>query len=77
MGKPVIATSVDGIPEVITNGVTGYLHAHQNSEELAAAILTCIEHPETAKQVGEAAREHCRSTLQLSGVYSQCRENLS
>jgi glycosyltransferase involved in cell wall biosynthesis len=62
LGKPVVATSVDGIPEVITNGVTGYLHAHQNSEGLAAAILTCIEHPETAKQVGDAAREHCRST---------------
>jgi glycosyltransferase involved in cell wall biosynthesis len=62
LGKPVIATSVDGIPEVITNGVTGYLHAHQNSEELAEAILTCIEHPEMAKQMGNAAREHCRST---------------
>jgi glycosyltransferase involved in cell wall biosynthesis len=66
LGKPVIATSVDGIPEVITNGVTGFLHAHQNSEELAEAILTCIEDPEVAKKVGDAAREHCRSTYNSS-----------
>lgn len=66
LGKPVIATSVDGIPEVITNGVTGFLHAHQNSEELAEAILTCIEHPEVAKKVGDAAREHCRSAYNSS-----------
>ena len=62
LGKPVIATNVDGIPEVITNGVTGFLHAHQNSEELATAILTCVEHPEMAKRVGEAAREQCRTS---------------
>jgi len=62
LGKPVIATSVDGIPEVIKDGVTGYLHGHQRSDELADAILKCIEHPELAKKVGDAALEHCRLT---------------
>jgi glycosyltransferase involved in cell wall biosynthesis len=62
LGKPVIATSVDGIPEVIQDGVTGYLHGHERSDELADAILKCIEHPELAKKVGDAALEHCRIT---------------
>ena len=62
LGKPVIATSVDGIPEVIIDGVTGYLHGHEKSDELAHVILRCIEHPELAKQVGDAARESCRRT---------------
>jgi glycosyltransferase involved in cell wall biosynthesis len=62
LGKTVIATSVDGIPEVITDGVTGYLHEHGNSRQLADAIVTCVEDPKLAKQIGEAAREHCRRT---------------
>ncbi|MBB5339838.1 glycosyltransferase [Tunturiibacter gelidoferens] len=62
LGKTVIATRVDGIPEVITDGVTGYLHGHEKSDELANAILKCIEHPDLAKKVGDAAREHCRRT---------------
>jgi glycosyltransferase involved in cell wall biosynthesis len=69
LGKPVIATSVDGIPEVIEDGVTGYLHGHERSDELADAILRCIEHPELAKKVGDAAREHCRVTYN-SQVFS-------
>lgn len=59
MGKPVIATSVGGIPEVITHGVTGLLHAHKNSDELAGHILSCIEDPERARRLGQAGRQHC------------------
>ncbi|HVG27014.1 MAG TPA: glycosyltransferase [Acidobacteriaceae bacterium] len=61
MGKAVVATAVDGIPEVITDGVTGLLHAHQDSEGLAAAILECIEDPAKARAMGEAARELVRT----------------
>jgi glycosyltransferase involved in cell wall biosynthesis len=61
-GKTVIATNVDGIPEVITHGVTGYMHDHGNSEQLADAILACIEDPDMAKKLGDAARETCRRT---------------
>jgi glycosyltransferase involved in cell wall biosynthesis len=62
LGKPVIATAVDGIPEVIEQGVTGFLHDHENSRQLADAILLCIEKPALAKRIGEAAQEHCRRT---------------
>jgi glycosyltransferase involved in cell wall biosynthesis len=61
-GKTVIATNVDGIPEVITHGVTGYMHDHENSEQLADAILASIEDPDMAKKLGDAARETCRRT---------------
>jgi glycosyltransferase involved in cell wall biosynthesis len=58
--KPVIATAVDGIPELISHGQTGLLHAHENSEELAAEILRCIEQPEHARQLGIAAQADVR-----------------
>ena len=57
MGKPVVATAVGGIPEIVTNGVTGYLHQHSNSKELAAAVLQLIENPEEARRMGATARE--------------------
>ncbi len=63
MGKPVIATAVDGIPEVITHGVTGFLHAHGNSQELAALILSCLENPTEAMRIGRAALAHCRGAF--------------
>jgi glycosyltransferase involved in cell wall biosynthesis len=60
MGKPVVATDVGGIPEIVTPGVTGYLHQHGNSKELADAVLSLIDNPEEANRIGASAREHVR-----------------
>jgi glycosyltransferase involved in cell wall biosynthesis len=62
MRKPVVATAVGGIPEIVDTGLTGYLHQHENSNELATTIMHLIENPEKANQIGLAAfnlvREH-------------------
>ena len=58
MGKPVVATAVGGIPEIVTPYVTGYLHRHGNSKELADAVLRLIDNPEEARRMGASAREH-------------------
>ncbi len=58
MGKPVVATSVGGIPEIVTPGVTGYLHQHGNSKELADALLRLMDNREEARRMGASAREH-------------------
>jgi glycosyltransferase involved in cell wall biosynthesis len=60
MRKPVIATAVGGVPEIVRQGVTGYLHQHGNSKELAEAIIHLIENPEEAKRIGDAGYEHVR-----------------
>lgn len=60
MGKPVVATNVGGIPEIVRPGATGYLHQHGNSKELAEAVLTLIDNPEEARRMGETAREDVR-----------------
>ncbi len=60
MRKPVVATAVGGIPEIVEPGVTGYLHQHSNSKELANAIMSLIEDPEKASQLGLAACENVR-----------------
>jgi glycosyltransferase involved in cell wall biosynthesis len=60
MQKPLVATAVGGIPEIVEPGITGYLHQHENSKELAAAILSLIEDPELANHIGIAAYENVR-----------------
>jgi glycosyltransferase involved in cell wall biosynthesis len=60
MRKPVIATAVGGIPEIITPGVTGYLHQHGDSNELAGEIISLIEDPAKTSQLGLAAYENVR-----------------
>jgi glycosyltransferase involved in cell wall biosynthesis len=60
MRRPVIATAVGGIPEIVMPGITGYLHQHENSKELASAIDSLIEDSEEASRLGLAAYEHVR-----------------
>jgi glycosyltransferase involved in cell wall biosynthesis len=60
MRKPVVATAVGGIPEIVEPGITGYLHQHGNSRELADAIISLIENPEQADRIGRTAYEHVR-----------------
>jgi glycosyltransferase involved in cell wall biosynthesis len=57
LGKPVVATDAGGLPEVVTDGVTGLLVPSRDPEALAAAVLELLGDPERAKRMGEAGRE--------------------
>lgn len=41
--KPVIATNVGGLPDVVTDGKTGYLVEAENPEKLAEAVCKFYE----------------------------------
>ena len=56
MGKPVIATSVNGVPEVIEHLKTGLLVKARDVAGLAGAIQSLLEHPDRARQLGNAGR---------------------
>lgn len=50
---PVIASSTGGIPDKITEGVSGYLATPGNAGELAAKIELCLSRPLSLRQLGE------------------------
>ncbi|MBI2252654.1 MAG: glycosyltransferase family 4 protein [Armatimonadetes bacterium] len=54
-GAPVIATRVDGVPELISHLENGYLVAPDNEESLAAAILNLLENPQKLNKIKESA----------------------
>lgn len=51
-GKPVVATSVGGLPEIIKNKDTGILVAPKNPEEIAEAIIRLIYNKTLRDKVG-------------------------
>lgn len=57
MGKPVIASRVGGIPEIITDGKTGILVPPKDSSALAKAIVGLIADEQAKQRFGEAARK--------------------
>jgi glycosyltransferase involved in cell wall biosynthesis len=57
-GKPVVATAVDGVPEVVSHGQTGLLFAHQDDAALASHLLSLIREPSRAERLGENGRSH-------------------
>jgi len=56
-GKPVIATNVGGIAEVVVDGETGVLIPPKDSKILAEAITELLDSPEKRKRMGELGRQ--------------------
>lgn len=51
VGKTVIGTDVDGTPEIIRDGVDGYLVKPRNIEQLVKKINFLLENPEVRKKM--------------------------
>lgn len=56
-GLPVVATAVDGVPEAVAEGETGYTVPHADPAALAAAIGRLLDDPDRAAAMGRAGRE--------------------
>ena len=56
-GLPVVATSVNGIPEEVEHGKTGLLVPRHDVQALADALQTLIQSPEIRQQMGKAGRQ--------------------
>lgn len=57
MKLPIVATNVRGCREAVDNGKSGILVPHKNPEKLAEALLWILEHPNEAREMGEAGRK--------------------
>ena len=65
-GKPVIGGAHGGAPEVIRDGVTGYLVQHGETEQLATSIDTLLSNPELAKKMGAQGKERVEKEFRFS-----------
>jgi glycosyltransferase involved in cell wall biosynthesis len=56
-GTPVVATAVGGVPDVVTDGVTGWLVPAEDSRALADALAHALGDPDEAAGRARAARK--------------------
>ncbi|MGB6299896.1 MAG: glycosyltransferase family 4 protein [Rivularia sp. (in: cyanobacteria)] len=56
-GLPVISYDIGSIPEIVENGVTGWLAPHKHVDKLAQAITEAIQNPEKTFHMGMKGRD--------------------
>ncbi len=59
-GLPVVSTNAGGIPDMVTDCVTGMIVEMDDYQGLAKRAIDLIEHPELAERIISAAHEECR-----------------
>ena len=76
MGKPVVATNVGGIPELVEEGQTGFLVPPRDPKAIADRVLSLCRDSARRLQMGRAARAHVENnftvqavTARLEGIY--------
>ncbi len=74
-GKPIVASDVGGIPEVIRDGESGLLARPAAPTELADRILTLIEDPSRARGLADNARAIVSARFGMAAMVS-AYENL-
>jgi glycosyltransferase involved in cell wall biosynthesis len=76
--RPVVATTVGGLPEVIVDGESGLLVPPADADQLAEALLTLLQDPDRARTIGEYGRSLVETefgwrdiALKTAQVYAQ------
>jgi glycosyltransferase involved in cell wall biosynthesis len=71
-GTPVIGTDVASIPEVVEDGVTGFLVPPNDPVRLGERIAWLAEHPVEARAMGEAGRRRVLALFTWDRVVARC-----
>jgi glycosyltransferase involved in cell wall biosynthesis len=81
MGKPCVSFNLDGAPEVVIDGVTGYLVEPFDYETLADRIAKLLENEELRRELGENGRKRVdpdfraeKMVADISDVYQELLE---
>jgi len=64
-GKPVVATSVDGTPEAVLDGVNGFLAPPGDVNRLAERVILLLKDPELRDKMGKAGRRIAFPTFSM------------
>ncbi len=67
-GKPVVATAVGSIPEIVDDGKTGLLVAPGDELALAKAVATLLEDPKRREAMGQAAAAKVEQDLSWDSI---------
>lgn len=69
--KPVVASNVGGLPDSVTDGVTGLLTPPQSPEKLAAALLNVLNDPALRTRLGQAGHQKMLKDLNWDKIAAE------
>jgi glycosyltransferase involved in cell wall biosynthesis len=69
--KPVIASDVEAMQDIVLHGETGLLFQAGNIRELASAIAYILAHPEEAERMGRNARKLVEEKFSINRIVTQ------
>lgn len=75
-GRPVVAFSAGGIPDWLTDGVSGLLVPPGDVQGLAAAMGRLLADPELAARMGQAAAKQVHRDLSHRGYLESLKRSL-
>jgi len=64
-GVPVVASNIGGLPEVVVDGHTGFLHDPDDEEALAGSIVRLLKDSRLRARMGRAARRHAQTKFNV------------
>jgi glycosyltransferase involved in cell wall biosynthesis len=73
-GRPLVATRVGGLADLVEDGVTGLLVPPNDPVALAAAIQKLLDAPPLAEEMGRAARERWEDKFSLAPFYRRTQD---
>ncbi len=73
-GLAVVGTRVGSLPEVVKDGVSGFLVSPGRVDELRNRLLFCLEHPEEMKEMGRKGRERALENFTWRKTALRCLE---
>jgi colanic acid/amylovoran biosynthesis glycosyltransferase len=74
MGLPVIGTLHGGIPELVEDGISGFLVPERNESAIAQKLIYLIEHPEIWQQMGFNGRKKVETQYDTNKLNSELVE---
>lgn len=74
MEKPVVATAIAGVPEMIESGVNGYMMQPGSITELAQKLIDILENEEVAVSMGQKGRQIALEKFTLQSLVDKVEE---
>lgn len=72
--KPVVATRVGGVPDIVRDGETGFLVEPRDPDAFAEAIARLLRDPARAEQMGRAGREVRQRDFSFEGMMGKIED---
>jgi glycosyltransferase involved in cell wall biosynthesis len=70
-GLPCVVTDAGGAPEIVLDGVTGYVCPRGNAEGLTASLVRLIERPDERRRLGRAGQHRAVTEFSVARLVTR------